>query len=291
MKLEYTVISNKYNNIKEVLKGHFNISNRLLLKLKQNQKILKNDEPSNINSSIKENDKITVIIDFDENSDNIVPTQMPLEIVFEDECMLVLNKPAGLPVHPSILHFEDSLSNGVKAYFEKNQINCKIRPVNRLDKDTSGLVIFAKNQYIQECLIKQMETHEFQKSYLAFLAGNLEKNSGVINAPIARKENSIIEREINPNGQNAITEYKLIKNFKNYCLVEFTLKTGRTHQIRVHSKHIGHPILGDWLYGSTSNLISHQALHAYKISFIHPVTKKAMVFEIPLPNDMQVLIN
>lgn len=288
MKLEYIVKFNEYNTVKEILKSHFGVSNRLLLMLKREKKIFKNNEIANINTKIYPNDKIVAIIDFNEESRNIVPTQMPLEIVFEDECMLVLNKPAGLPVHPSILHFEDSLSNGVKSYFEKKQINCKIRPVNRLDKDTSGLVVFAKNQYIQECLIKQMATHEFQKNYLAILTGNLEKESGIIDAPIARSENSIIEREVNENGQNAITEYKLIKNFENYCLVEFTLKTGRTHQIRVHSKYIGHPILGDSLYGTTSDLISRQALHAYKISFIHPVTQKTMVFEIPLPEDMEI---
>ena len=288
MKLEYTVNSNKYSTIKEVLKNHFHISNRLLLKLKQEKQIFKNGEISNINSTISKDDKIVTIIDFNEKSENIVSTEMPLEIIFEDDCMLILNKPARLPIHPSILHFEDSLSNGVKAYFEKKLINCKIRPVNRLDKDTSGLVIFAKNQYLQECLIRQMSTHEFQKKYLAILTGNLEKKSGIIDAPIARKENSIIEREINQHGQKAVTEYKLIKNFDNYCLVEFLLKTGRTHQIRVHSQYIGHPIIGDSLYGKESKLISRQALHAYKISFIHPATQKAMTFEIPLPEDMRI---
>lgn len=291
MKLEYIVTSNKYKNIKEVLKSHFNISNRLLLKLKQNQKILKNGEHSNINASIKENDKITVIIDFEENSDNIVPTKMFLDIIFEDNGIIIINKPTNIPVHPSILHYTDSLSNGVKNYFLENNITCKIRPVNRLDKDTSGLVIFAKNQYIQECLIRQMATHKFQKSYLAILTGKLENKSGIIDAPIARKANSIIEREINQTGQKAVTEYKLIKNFDNYSLVEFELKTGRTHQIRVHSQYIGHPILGDSLYGKESKLISRQALHAFKISFIHPITKKAMVFEIPLPADIKILTN
>lgn len=291
MKLEYIVDSNKYLTIKEVLKSHFDISNRLLLKLKRNNLILKNNKICNVNCKLSINDIICVILDFPEDSENIIATEIPLEIVFEDESLLIINKPSGLPVHPSQAHFTYSLSNGVKYYFSKKNVNCKIRPVNRLDKNTSGLVVFAKNQYIQECLIRQMPTHVFQKNYLAILIGNLEKESGMINAPIARKENSIIEREINENGQYAITEYKLIKNFKDYCLVKFTLKTGRTHQIRVHCKYIGHPILGDSLYGIESEIISRQALHAYKISFIHPITKKAMVFEIPLPNDMQILIH
>lgn len=289
MKLEYIVNSNKFSTIKEVLKSHFDISNRLLLKLKQNNQILKNNTICNINTPLSINDKICVVLDFKEESKNIIATKMPLKIVFEDDSILILNKQAGIPVHPSQAHFTDSLSNGIKYYFSDKNLNCKIRPVNRLDKDTSGLVIFAKNQYIQECLIRQMEKNIFQKKYLAILIGNLEKKSGIIDVPIARKEGSIIEREVNVNGQNAITEYKLIKNFDNYSLVEFSLKTGRTHQIRVHCKYIGHPILGDYIYGNESEFISHQALHAYKISFIHPITKKAMIFEIPLPDDMKRL--
>ena len=143
MKLEYTVNSNKYSTIKEVLKSHFDISNRLLLKLKQNKQVLKNNEIANVNEKIYLNDIITLIINFDENSDNIIPTKMPLKIVFEDDSMLILNKQAGIPVHPSQAHFTDSLSNGIKYYFSDKNLNCKIRPVNRLDKDTSGLVIFA----------------------------------------------------------------------------------------------------------------------------------------------------
>lgn len=137
-----------------------------------------------------------------------------------------------------------------------------------------------------------MTNHTFEKSYLAILCGPLDNahNSGTINAPIGRKDGSIIEREINPNGQTAITHYKLIQNYEKFCLVEFKLETGRTHQIRVHSKYIGHPILGDSLYGTASCLISRQALHAYKISFVHPVTNQKMNFEIDLPNDMKKII-
>lgn len=138
-----------------------------------------------------------------------------------------------------------------------------------------------------------MADHTFEKCYQAILCGTLDKahESGTLDARIARKAGSIIEREINPNGQTAITHYKLIKNYDNFCLVEFKLETGRTHQIRVHSKHIGHPILGDTLYGTTSQLISRQALHAYKISFIHPITNTTLNFETTLPNDMATILN
>lgn len=294
MKLEYTVKNNKYLNIKDVLKSYFGISDRLLIKLKKNKKILLNGVPEYVSKQINIGDLIEVNLDFKETFDNIIPINMNLNIIFEDDSLLIINKPAGIPVHPSVLHYNNSLSNGVSYYFSTNNINKKIRPVNRLDKDTSGIVIFAKNEYIQECLIKQMKSKEFNKEYYAILEGHLETNNGTINAPISRKEGSIIEREINSNGDISITHFELIKNFsvcdKCLSLVRFKLETGRTHQIRVHSKHINHPILGDSLYGNASTLISRQSLHSYKISFIHPIKKERLEFEIPLPEDMKLVL-
>ena len=215
------------------------------------------------------------------------PMKMDLKIVFEDDSLLIINKTAGIPIHPSIHHYEDSLSNGVKYYFHQIQLHKKIRPVNRLDKDTSGLVVFAKNEYVQENLIRQMKTKEFQKEYLAILDGILPAPSGTISAPIARKEGSIIEREINfQTGQEAITHYQVLQQQNTLSLVKFQLETGRTHQIRVHAKSLGAPILGDTLYHQSSKLISRQALHAFKITFTHPILKKKMSFEIKLPKDM-----
>lgn len=295
MKLEYKVTNNKYFNIKDILKSHFGISDKLLVKLKKHQHIYLNGVPEYVTKKVLINDLIEVDLDFNENFDNIVPVNIDLNIIFEDESLIVINKPANMPVHPSILHYDNSLSNGLSYYFQKNNIHKKIRPVNRLDKDTSGLVVFAKNEYIQGCLIKQMKTKDFKKEYYAILEGFLEKNYGTINAPISRKKDSIIEREINKNGDISITHFELIKKFsvqdKELSLVKFELETGRTHQIRVHSKYINHPILGDSLYGSCSNLISRQALHAYKISFVHPITKKSLVFNIELPEDMKSILD
>ncbi len=290
MKLEYQNQENKYETVKEVIKKEFAISERLFLKLKRNEKIFVNNQIALPHQLIQLNDHIVVDISFDEQSENIVPTKMDLNIVFEDDTMLIVNKSSNMPVHPSMAHFTDSLSNGVQHYFLENNIKTKIRPVNRLDKDTSGLVIFAKNEYVQENLSRQMQAHLFQKSYQAILVGNLAQKTGTLDAPIGRKEGSIIEREINKTGQKSITHYHLLKNFKDYCLVEFQLETGRTHQIRVHSQSIGHPILGDTLYGKASEFISRQALHAYKIEFLHPVTKQSMKFEIPLPEDILLLL-
>ena len=291
MNLNYMIKENeKYNNLKEILKQEFHISDRLLKKLKNNNQIFINNFPVSINSSFKTNDMISILLDFDETSDNIIPTKMNLNILFEDDAMLIVNKPPYLPVHPSMNHFTDSLSNGIKYYYNSINLNRKIRPVNRLDKDTSGIVIFAKNEYVQESLISQMKSNKFKKKYIALVDGILEKNTGIINAPICRKENSIIERKVSINGQSAVTYFKVLKRYDNYSLVEFLLETGRTHQIRVHSNYLGHAILGDTLYGSSSSLISRQALHAYKISFIHPINHKNLEIIADIPDDIKRLI-
>lgn len=295
MKLEYKVETEKYSNIKEILRAEFHISERLIVKLKQNHGILLNGLPVFVNTPVQIGDTLNINMDFQEESDNIVPKEMPLEILYEDEFLLILNKPAMLAIHPSIIHYEDSLSNGVKFYFEKNNLKIKIRPVNRLDKDTSGIVIFAKHAYIQECLIRQMKENTFSKKYLALVEGFFEPEKGTINAPITRKENSIIERKIDLNSnlesEQAITHYKTLEKLNNASLVEFSLETGRTHQIRVHSKFKNHPLIGDSLYGNKSDLISRQALHAYKISFIHPISKTTINIEAPIPKDFENAYN
>ena len=293
MKLIYKIKENdSYLNIKELLKAHFNISDRLVLKLKKNNKILVNNNVANINSKLSLKDQVEINLDFEEDNSNIVPIKMDLEIIYEDDAYLVVNKPAGVPIHPSMDHFTDSLSNGVKYYFDSIELKKKIRPVNRLDKNTSGLVIFAKNEYIQECLVRQMKKDMFYKEYIAICEGKFEKPKGIINAPIARKENSIIERCVNESGDNAITEYEVIKYNENmnYSIVRCVLKTGRTHQIRVHMSYVGHPILGDTLYGSTSALINRQALHSYKTGFMHPIENNFKTYEASLPKDMAILI-
>ena len=293
MKLKYQVTKNdNYINIKELLKAYFNISDRLLLKLKKNNKIFLNGVITNISTPLSSNDIVEVLIDFEEDNTNIVPVKMDLNIIYEDEAYLVINKPAGMPVHPSMDHFTDSISNGVRYYFDLINLKKKIRPVNRLDRNTSGLVIFAKNEYIQECLVRQMKSNQFYKEYIAICEGKLKQEHGIINAPIARKENSIIERCVDKSGDTAITEYEVIKynEEKNYSVVKCILKTGRTHQIRIHMNYIGHPLLGDTLYGNASELINRQALHSYKISFIHPIEKKVADYTAPLPFDMKLLI-
>lgn len=292
MEFYYTVNTpNLYNTVRDVLKNYFLVSSRLLLKLKNNNCVFLNNKKCSINSTISLGDIVSFSLDYEEDNSNIVATNIPLNIVYEDECLLIINKQPNVAIHPSMLHYDNSLSNGVKFYFDSIGLKKKIRPVNRLDRNTSGLVIFAKNEYVQEFLIKQMQNNTFSKEYLAILEGILEEKQGTINAPIARKKDSIIERCVDESGDFSITHYKVIKEFNNLSLVNFKLETGRTHQIRVHSSYIGHPILGDDLYGNKSSLIYRQALHSYKISFIHPKTRKKMFFEIDLPKDMINIIN
>jgi 23S rRNA pseudouridine1911/1915/1917 synthase len=224
MDLRYVVKENDcYTNVKEVLKAYFHISDRLLLKLKNSKNIFLNGEPTYVSKSLKTNDVIIVRIDFIEDSSNIVPVKMDLDILYEDEYYLVINKPPHLPVHPSMLHYENSLSNGVKYYFDSIGLKKKIRPVIRLDKDTSGIVIFAKNEYIQECLISQMKFKNFQKEYIAICSGIFDNKKGTVNLPIGRKDGSIIERCIRLDGDTAITHYSLSKS-----IVDNVAKTTNT---------------------------------------------------------------
>ena len=292
MKLEYTVKQNdNYTNLKELLKAYFNISDRLLLKLKKSSCILVNSSsPLHISQDLKPGDYVQVVLDFEEDNSNIVPMQMNLDIIYEDEYYLVINKAPNMPVHPSMLHYDNSLSNGIRYYFDSIGLKRKIRPVNRLDKDTSGIVIFAKNEYIQNCLVYQMQTKEFKKEYIAICEGIFKKKNGTIELPIARKEGSIIERCIDKNGDTAITHYQVLKEIDNkISVVKCLLETGRTHQIRVHLSAIGHPILGDTLYGSSKNKQAEaprQLLHAYKTSFTHPITKKEVFYIANIPDDI-----
>ena len=286
IELKYFV-SAKENNTKitKILTNKLKISNRLLIKLKMNQKILVNNIPVYSNHIVHENDLITVKIDFSEE-DYILSEKMDLNILYEDDYLLAIDKPSGVVVHPSSYHQNGTLANGVKYYLNNNK---KIRAINRLDRDTSGIVIFAKNEYIQEL----MNVHtNIKKEYLAIIDGILEKKAGIVNIPIGRKKGSIMEREVSEEGQIAITHYEILKEYLNeISLVKIILETGRTHQIRVHMAYLNTPVLGDTLYGNESLLIARQALHAYHVEFIHPITNLPIEIVAPIPYDMKKIID
>lgn len=273
-------------NIKEVLRKSLSMSSRLITKIKYNHLYL-NGSHCSVNSTVQPGDIVCVDFNYNEDNSNIVSNpQIKLDILYEDELCIIINKPSNMPVHPSMEHYTDSLSNGVKTYFDSIHLHKKIRPVNRLDKDTSGIVVFAKNEYAQE------NFKPICKEYIAIINGIFSGN-GIIDLPIGRKNGSIIERCIDyENGDSAITEYEVIKNISEYNLsiVKCTLMTGRTHQIRVHLANKLSPILGDTLYGSTSNLINRQALHSYHLRLIHPINKKVVDIYAPIPEDISNII-
>jgi len=291
MELSYFCGENDVNKtIKTVLKEQFKLSTRLLNKLKMMQKISINQDIAMVNNAVKEGDRIVVSFDYDEE-DGVIPQDGKIDILYEDDWYLAVSKKAHLCVHPSSFHPDNTLANYVKYYLNNRK---KIRPVNRLDNGTSGICVFAKNEYAQEMFNYYRD--EIVKEYLAIVEGVFEEKEGVINAPISRKENSIIERHVDiENGQRAITHYKVEKEImieeKRCSIIKVWLETGRTHQIRVHMAYLGHPILGDSLYGEKSQVIDRQALHALKLSFLHPILKQKITIESPLENDILLLTN
>lgn len=294
MKLIYEVRDNKYKNVKDVILNYFYISHRLLTKLKSLNCIFLNSNTTFVNTKINIGDIVSISFDYEEDNSNIIAKNMNLDILFEDDSFLIINKPSGIPVHPSILHYEDSLSSGIKFYFDSIGLNKKIRPVNRIDKDTSGIVIFAKNEYVQECLIRQMQNKTLKKEYIAIVENFFDTKKGTIKLPICRKNGSIIERCVNNEGDISITNYEVLKEklFNGFAIsiIKCSLETGRTHQIRVHMSYLGHPIIGDSLYNGITNLMNRQALHSYNIEFIHPILNKKITIISPIPTDMKHII-
>lgn len=308
MELKYSVdSSDSGKQLKYILKKKLYISNILLLKLKQTKSIFVNDLPTFVTYIVKPNDVIKVDLNnmyeklnetVTKFSDKYKINSENLNILYEDDYLLILNKPPFLPVHPSSSHYENTLSNSVAYYLEKQKIY-SIHIVTRLDKDTSGICIFAKNEYIQELFIRKKGTINIKKKYIAIVDGIVKKDHDIITLNISRSKDSIITREVNENGDFAKTEYKVLnRNIdKNYTVLEILLHTGRTHQIRVHMSHLGHILLGDELYANkfkfSKNIreyINRQALHASTVTFNHPITNKQIIIEAPIPDDMKKLI-
>ena len=217
----------------------------------------------------------------------IVPAPGPLDIVHEDDDLIVLNKSAGVPVHPGPGHFSDTLGNFLVDYYEKTGQEADFHPVHRLDRGTSGLLVAAKHPHAQEVLKGQLHTEDFRRVYLAVCEGVPDPPSGVIDAPLGPRPGSLMEQMVRPDGRPAWTKYGMLRRWGGRALVSLELETGRTHQIRVHMAHIGHPLTGDFLYGAEDrDLIPRPALHSGYLSFRHPITGENMQFSVPLPEDM-----
>ena len=217
----------------------------------------------------------------------IVPAPGPLDIVYEDADLIVLNKAAGVSVHPGPGHFDDTLGNFLIYYYESSGQEADFHPVHRLDRGTSGLLVIAKHPHAQEVLKRQLHTSDFRRVYLAVCEGVPEPPSGVIDAPLGPRPGSLMEQMVRPDGKPARTRYGVLRRWGGRALASLELETGRTHQIRVHMAHIGHPLTGDFLYGTEDReLIGRPALHSGYLSFLHPITKERLQFSVPLPEDM-----
>lgn len=289
-KLEYYVAEDENNiKIREYLKNKLNISSRFIKKASIEKKIEVNGIPVKMNYMLKAGDKIEIDLSREE-SQNIDPEEIDISVIYEDEDVIVVNKPSGMVVHPTKSYQNGTLANALLYYFKEKGENCIVRLVNRLDRDTSGLVLIAKNQFAHMSLARDMELDSFKKEYIAVVMGNLSEKTGVIDMPIYRTGGDSINRVIDERGQRSITHYKVEKSLINADVLKLRLETGRTHQIRVHLSSIGHPIYGDTLYGGDDLIIKRQALHASSLSFPHPRDGRLIELEIDIPEDIKNLI-
>lgn len=271
--------------VKDVVKRTHHLSAGLWKRIKWSGQVTVNGvDIHNARHPLHAGDRVRLV--WSEEND-IVPADIPLSIVYEDESLLVVNKGPGMIIHPTAHGAYDTLVNAVAGYFQKKQSAAGIHPIYRLDRNTTGLVLVAKSAKGQYDLSHSHD--QIYREYLALISGHMEEKKGVIDRPIGRKEGSIVEWTVRDDGKRAVTEYEVLEEMGTYSLLRIHLLTGRTHQIRVHFQSLGHPLLGDDLYGGPCDLISRQALHAYTLSFCHPETGQEMHLMAPVPEDMKKL--
>jgi 23S rRNA pseudouridine1911/1915/1917 synthase len=259
-----------------------------------------NGERVYISVGVAAGDQVVVRMEA-ETSTDIVPQNIPLDIIHEDEHLLILNKPTGIIVHPTHGHYINTLANGVVYYWQQSGQNIRFRPIHRLDQETSGVLAIAKNPYVHQWVSEQMIAQTTKKEYVAIVYGNVVDDQGTIDAPIDRNPESPHLRIVLETGYPSVTHYEVVERFKDITLIRLWLDTGRTHQIRVHMRSIGHPLMGDKLYftneagkelhtDNPSLTLERHALHAEKLGFTHPATKQWIEFTANLPEDMNLFI-
>ncbi|SHJ03681.1 23S rRNA pseudouridine1911/1915/1917 synthase [Dethiosulfatibacter aminovorans DSM 17477] len=274
--------------LRDYLEEKHGFSSKLLIKLEANGKIFLNGKVVKIKKRVFREDEIAV--EFLDESDEYEKVNLPIDIIYEDDDFLVLNKKPFRVVHPTKRHQDDTTANAVSFYFDKNDIKRKVRFVNRLDMNTSGVLVIAKNPYVHNMISQDMRNDKVDKHYKAIVDGILEEKNGKIIEKIARIDDNI-RRVVHESGKDCTTVYSVIEEENGMSLIDIRLETGRTHQIRVHFEHLGAPVLGDELYGTRSELISRQALHCSRMVFKHPRTGKVLEMVAELPEDMKRIFN
>ncbi|QGH35611.1 RluA family pseudouridine synthase [Gracilibacillus salitolerans] len=283
-------VSKQYDGLllREYLLEVRGISRRILTAIKfEGGKLLVNNSNVTVRHPLSENDEVEVIFPPENRSELLVPEPIPIDIVYEDEDILVLNKAPHITTIPSSHHPSNTLANGIIHYYDQQQVPYTVHVVTRLDRDTSGLLLIAKHRYSHSILFQDQHECTVNRRYQAIVAGHLTEKKAVLDNPIDRAPDSIIERMVASTGKKAVTHYQVKDELKDISLVEIKLETGRTHQIRVHFSSIGHPLIGDSLYDGDTTKLKRQALHCHKLAFNHPLTKERMEFEIPLADDLE----
>ncbi|KGK81088.1 pseudouridine synthase [Desulfosporosinus sp. HMP52] len=272
-----------------ILRHKFHFSVKLLQHLKQGERVWVNGKFSYLTARGKEGDTLSIQL-FSSEEANIQGEDLPLDILYEDEYMLAVNKPVGQVVHPNRRYPINTLGNAVVGHWERKGESRLFRPIHRIDRNTSGVVVIAKNQFAHQQLAWQLERGHIHKRYHGFVEGVVEEDNGLIDLSIGFAPNSFIKRQIQADGMSARTLFRVLHRYTNVTFLEFILETGRTHQIRAHCEGFGHPLLGDDLYGGTHTLLSRHALHSSMYAFLHPATRLPMVIRAPFPKDLRLLL-
>ena len=293
-RLELSVTREKAGTkVDTLLKKHLNLSGTVVRRIKWLEDgILVDGRRVNTRFCPTEGQTLSVRLSDPERRSGIVPAPGPLDIVYEDQDVIVLNKAPGVPVHPGPGHFFDTLGNFLLYYYDQEGVEADFHPVHRLDRGTSGLLVATKHAHAQEVLKGQLHTAGFYREYRAVCEGTPDPAAGTVDAPLGPKEGSLVEQMVRPDGKPARTHYEVLSTHNGRSLLRLVLDTGRTHQIRVHMAHLGHPLTGDFLYGTEDkSLISRPALHSALLSFRHPITGQPLSFEAPLPADLACLLS